>query len=122
MLTEIKNKLLAYEGRELQHFIHMLNYFESVGADLITARTAAQEVLNDMVATAYGTNRVRGRNRSMPNPPRITCNVCGSPAAAYPVNVSPSTMIDGGYQSVVSCLNSDCLHQEFSDKSIEDYQ
>lgn len=113
MLTELKEKLKTYNGKELQHLIHQLGYFESVGLDIPTARKAAQEVFNELVASMKPKNRKALENRT----PK--CKLCGGYCMVYPVNDSPGTMVGGDYKSVTQCIS--CMDQVLSIKPIDEY-
>lgn len=128
MLTDIKKRLQTYTGSELQHFNHILNYFEAIGSDFPTARKIVQSVIAvkmTEVRTFKGKRLQRQRvekTAAVNNPGLQRCSVCGGPVHISAVNDSPRTNIGGDYHSVIECLVHGCLHQEYSPMFVEEYK
>jgi DNA-directed RNA polymerase subunit RPC12/RpoP len=93
MLDEIKTRLAAYPVRDRQHFNHLLQMFEGIGADLPTIRRVVQESID---AEKRRRSPLRsGKNVYRPEtPPAVPCPSCGKLIHSPPQKIEELAIIE----------------------------
>ena len=115
----------AYKFSVKQDLLQMLTQIEAKGVtDIRFARQLLHNHLHaEMVkkereyrATVPRQQRLEQRARRAQKALTV-CSVCGGAAVIERVNVSPATMAGDGLQTAIVCMNTDCRHTEYSEKS-----
>ena len=111
----------AYTIRDLQVFVQFLQSLEGSATNI----SAVQQIILETINNKLGDVSVlrQQMDRKHPDSPiGLRCSQCGGPVHISAVNTSPRNNIGGGYHTAVECLDGVCLHQEYSEKFIEEYQ
>ena len=103
--------LKAISTAQLQTFQHVLQELEAEGSMSLSAarvKTHAEITLRqaELMKQKLEQRKSEIKARRPIETSRQICKKCGEAAViAYPVNISPATMVDGKYTAVLLCRN-----------------